>query len=946
MPQVCPKCQRANPAEALFCYQDGCALAGRNGHAGPVDPGAQPFPHPFVFPNGAVCRNFDQLALACHNEWSTAVELLRHGDLANFLAGLGRADLARAARDAAKQADKDHALDDLLGRLPANTIEPAKLRVESLHVNLGQLTVGQDRRWDLRLFNQGMRMLSGSVAVSDCTWLTLGEGGGSPRKVFQFQTSTTIPVQVRGKLLRAAAKPVHARLVIETNGGSATVVVAAEVPVKPFAEGVLAGAVTPRQVAEKAKAAPKEAAPLFESGAVARWYIQNGWTYPVQGPAASGIGAVQQFFEALGLTTPPKVELREQSLAFEARPGGSVSHTLDVCALEKRPVFASAVSDQPWLKVSKVVPDGRTAHVKLAVESAPDRPGETLAAKLTVRANGNQRFVVPVSLRVLGKPRATTARQTPGRDGIFPALEVVEVMDAASAAPPPVRRQPAPDTVVKTWRPPEGGPDTFQARGAVLEAVPLDDDEEDAPRRRRAGGPMRRLMPLLPVAFILFGLFVTVVRDGIVWALSPHGLEGPAAGGPMAPLLAVHFHDQIKEVTLGSGGVKGGGNVEEEAYWDPTMRFGLAMLNQTDATGQPKRLTFDPEGLTNNCCIRLDGQERLFGEQPFRKKVGITQRQPGRWTEMEGDLGADPNGLKREGKRSVWYYDGEKMQITQTVELVAGESGQLDTCLVRYKLDNQDSRPHTVGLRFLLDTYIGGNDGVPFLIPGQDQLCDTTQELQGQNVPQYIQAFENDDVSHPGTIARLQLKVGGDVEAPNRVTLGAYPDPRLGDRTGDQRCRQEKTMWDVPVYPIKTIPPGDSCVAMYWPIEALAPGKTRELGFAYGLGDVAASESGGKLGLTADGDRTPGGELTVTAYVTNPGANQTVTLTLPPGFSADGGLTRPVPAPAGGVSRMSPVTWKVKAGSAGDYTLKVDSSNGASQSKKITIKARTLFGGN
>ena len=125
----------------------------------------------------------------------------------------------------------------------------------------------------------------------------------------------------------------------------------AEVPVKPFADGVLAGAITPREIAQKAKAAPKEAAALFESGGVARWYIQNGWTYPVQGPSASGIGAVQQYFEALGLTAPPKVEVRESSVFFECEPGGSAFHTLEVAAVEKRPIFASAVSDQLWLKV-------------------------------------------------------------------------------------------------------------------------------------------------------------------------------------------------------------------------------------------------------------------------------------------------------------------------------------------------------------------------------------------------------------------------------------------------------------------------------------------------------------------------------------------------------------------------------------------------------------------
>ena len=108
---------------------------------------------------------------------------------------------------------------------------------------------------------------------------------------------------------------------------------------------------------------------------------------------------------------------------------------LDVFTAEKRPVFASAISDAPWLKVSRVVLDGRTAHVNLAVEPVPDRPGETLQANFTVRANGNQRFVVPVSLRISGRPRTSGPRRN---DGVFPALQVVEVMDSAATLPIPI----------------------------------------------------------------------------------------------------------------------------------------------------------------------------------------------------------------------------------------------------------------------------------------------------------------------------------------------------------------------------------------------------------------------------------------------------------------------------------------------------------------------------
>ena len=96
----------------------------------------------------------------------------------------------------------------------------------------------------------------------------------------------------------------------------------------------------------------------------------------------------------------------------------------------------------------------------------------------------------------------------------------------------------------------------------------------------------------------------------------------------------------------------------------------------------------------------------------------------------------------------------------------------------------------------------------------------------------------------------------------------------------------------------------------------VAPGASREMAFTYGLGDVAASEGGGKLGLSVGGSFTPGGRISVTAYVNNPKPGQTVTLTLPKGFhlSDGGGLTRPAPPlEVTSTSRQSPVTWAVQA---------------------------------
>src|SRR5688572_18845771 len=79
MPQLCTKCSRANPPEAVYCHFDGFVLGGHERRGGPVSVGKQPFQSPFVFPTGRTCRNFDELALACQAEWTAACGLLRDG---------------------------------------------------------------------------------------------------------------------------------------------------------------------------------------------------------------------------------------------------------------------------------------------------------------------------------------------------------------------------------------------------------------------------------------------------------------------------------------------------------------------------------------------------------------------------------------------------------------------------------------------------------------------------------------------------------------------------------------------------------------------------------------------------------------------------------------------------------------------------------------------------
>jgi hypothetical protein len=792
----------------------------------------------------------------------------------------------------------------------------------------------------LHLENQGMGLLHGSVASDETPWLALGEPPGAAQKIFQCHHELSLPVLVIGKRLRASDKPQEGRLVIESNGGTATVVVRVEVPIRPFPEGVLAGARTPRQVAEKAKASPREAAVLFENGAVAAWYESNGWTYPVQGPASSGLGAVQQFFEALGLVTPPRVEISTQSVNLQGHPGESLEYVLLVQAKEKRPVFAHVVSQPPWLRVGRIQLLGQAAHVPLQVPAVPATPGQRLTGKAVVVANGNQRFTVEVALAVIAPPpiramRTSTPVPQPIDAAPAPLLALQSdertIQVKSNHTPPPVRTAARAPSVTRD----------------PLLSLPL----PEMPSAETLERGRSRRTHLWPVVFLLLCLSVTFARDLITWINTPAPVAETEAVVDPEPRIGLHFHDTTEKVELGFGGVKpldqSDSSATRPAEWEPSMRFGLVMLKEEDPrhAGRPKRLTFEVKGLTNNAVVRLDGKEWLFGERPFRPLTGPRLREdwPGRWLNQNLPRPSSPG----DGRSSVWIYDDQKVQVTQTVEIVPGaQSGLLDTCLVRYRLDNKDRRPHKVGLRFLLDTYIGGNDGVPFLIPGSQELCSTSRTFdRPQDVPDFIQACEQEDLASPGTVAQIQLKVAG-LEPPDRVTLGAWPNPELASK--DERCMQEKTLWEVPVFPIHTLNPADSAVTIYWNDKPLQPGASREVGFAYGLGLVAGSEGGGKLALTVGGSFTPGGEFTVTAYVSNPAPGQTVKLTLPEGFELiDGRAEQGVPPlPPNAESRNSPVTWKVRAGpKEGTFTLKVQSGT-AVQTQPLRIRVKGIFGNN
>ena len=502
MVQACSKCSRVNPGDAVYCYFDGMVLGGNGRVGGPVAVSSQAFSSPFVFPSGKNCRTFNELALACQDDWSAAKDLLTQGFLGNFLGGLGRMDLAMAAKQAAAFPDHDRGLDELLGKLPADVLQPPKLSLETQEINLGNTPFGTTRKLELKMENLGGRLLYGTVTCPD-GWLSFGDQPGVAQKSFQFTHDLTLPVKLIGDRLRASNKPIETQIVVESSGGTKTIVVRAEVPVKVFPPGVLGGAKSPRQVAEKAKAQPKEAAALFERGEVRNWYKDNGWTYPVQGRDASGLGAVQQFFEALGLTPAPKVTVSQQSISLSGGVGQKLQHVIEVKTEEKRPVYAGGNSEDEWLEVGKAKLNGRVASIPLTV-TVPNSPGQTLNTKLMVLANGNQKFNIPVTLQVSGKfvpPPPMPIPALPVSAPIAGAAVVAALPVMAAAAPYQAPAAPFQDDLSAFTTAPAAP--TTSGRGS----------RRGGSRSATANDPAQGFKVLMPAGLLLFAVLAVVMID-------------------------------------------------------------------------------------------------------------------------------------------------------------------------------------------------------------------------------------------------------------------------------------------------------------------------------------------------------------------------------------------------------------------------------------------------
>ncbi|MCS7046489.1 MAG: zinc ribbon domain-containing protein [Gemmataceae bacterium] len=391
---VCPRCRRANPDGARYCYFDGVTL--QVGVAGAPPPLAREF----TFPSGRRCRSFEELAQACLDEWAAARQLLVQGALGRYLESLGRHDLAQAAHEAIAQGDPDIALTRFVNALPVMRPPATKIDIHPRRAALGQLLAGEQRNLQLVIANQGQGTLQGTVRVGDgATWLRLP--GGERHCSVHAPREQRLDVVVDTKGL-AAAQGYDGKLTVVTNGGIVEVPIGFVVVPQPYPSGPFQGVRTQRELAERMKAQPKAAVPILESGEVMRWFAANGWKYPVVGTPAKGVAGVQQFFEAMGLSKPPQVQLSQTQVRFTVPYPQTLKFQVTLQTTSRKWVYGQASSDAPWLKVlTPQVAGPQKAALSLEIDTRA-LPGPQAQGVVSVTANAGQKLELRVQVEATG----------------------------------------------------------------------------------------------------------------------------------------------------------------------------------------------------------------------------------------------------------------------------------------------------------------------------------------------------------------------------------------------------------------------------------------------------------------------------------------------------------------------------------------------------------------
>tara|TARA_B100000427_G_scaffold329402_2_gene345472 strand:+ start:6271 stop:8229 length:1959 start_codon:yes stop_codon:yes gene_type:complete len=254
-----------------------------------------------------------------------------------------------------------------------------------------------------------------------------------------------------------------------------------------------------------------------------------------------------------------------------------------------------------------------------------------------------------------------------------------------------------------------------------------------------------------------------------------------------------------------------------------------------------------------------------------------------------------------------------------------------DSIFIEYHVTNTSEETHYFGLRIMLDTKLGTNDGAPFRM-GRDQIQSEIQ-LSKKDLYAYWQAF--DSLSNPNIISQgLLTDSSNSLTIPDSIHLANWGS--LVDQPWNAAYEQDRS------FIRKGEDQKDTALALTFNSKPIKPKQTKIFKTVYGLGGIAISSGELSLGLTAPKSllQTHDSPILVIAYLLNTGGydayNVSVSFTLPKDAEIiKGNLNESFPILQKGHQKQFPLLIKFKKRLTSDVSLSFSVKSSTFQANSI-----------
>lgn len=235
-----------------------------------------------------------------------------------------------------------------------------------------------------------------------------------------------------------------------------------------------------------------------------------------------------------------------------------------------------------------------------------------------------------------------------------------------------------------------------------------------------------------------------------------------------------------------------------------------------------------PKPWTSYTTIKVDDTNYVFG--------GGTDKRAGKLGKYGKQVKAPY--ITEQGAIETVYKYGDITVIQSLSFVKSNTTGLPDTAQIKYKVKNSGDKLHKIGLRIMLDTMLGDNDGAPFRI-GSNALK-TDKMYTKDKLPIFWQAFDKLDDAQ--VVAQGTVK-GNQVTAPDKLYVADWGSLADGVWSFDYNPGEEfmrKGEFQL-----------DSALALFWKAKSLPPGESRTYVTNYGLGGITTVPGLLSLGISS-----------------------------------------------------------------------------------------------